>query len=380
MKLLRIMNPKSKLCIKMQFLVKHGFEDAHFREDEINLLAAFLQTNPNVNDLNLSGNAYNKNFKCLIQDTKLKYLTLKFCGINHEDLKEFVEPMENSYKQPLVYLNLSNNNIGDEGARILAVVLRVNRILISLNVSANQISDEGASEILRSLQMFYLNQDEISIRRKIFYQYYMKKYEEIASNSPTTLYDGKVIAARSSSSSVTRQKNKSKPTKSKNRKFSKSAASLSEQSNTYTTTPREIYSAPAPTPSIILPFADISELISNLDFHSAYHPFVKETTLNGFHFLCRGNFVLTHLNLSFNHLSTETLRCIQEVLKYQLSNGLSEEGLRSVVMCGNDMKSEDTDHLQGDITEMFTRKTSRSGSSATLSSKETTKKSRKMSK
>lgn len=91
-----------------------------------------------------------------------------------------MEPLQNPYRQPLIHLNLANNQIGDEGAIVLADVLRVNRILISLNVAANDLTDEGARTILRSLQMFCLNQEEISIRRKIYYQYYMRKYEEVS--------------------------------------------------------------------------------------------------------------------------------------------------------------------------------------------------------
>ncbi|XP_045460099.1 leucine-rich repeat-containing protein 71-like [Harmonia axyridis] len=347
------------------------FEDTCFEEADTKLLTVFLKANPNVTDLNMNGNKYNKNFKYLITETKLKYLSLKFCSINHENLAEFIEPLKNAYKIPLVHLNLSNNNIGDAGASVLADVLRVNRILISLNVAANNITDEGAKHILRSLRLFSLNQDEISIRRKIYYQYYMHKHQEVAAYSSNTTYeeDDKISLSRSSTFSATRMRSKTRSTK-KSRKSSKSVASLSELSTRSFNTPREISSAPAKPTSPVVPQADSADLIATLDFQSAFHPFVKETTPNGYQFFCRGNFVLARLNFSFNHLTTDVLKDIHEILQYQKSTGSIEEGLRSISIYGNNMKSEETEKLEKDLADILLLKIGRTASTVTISSKD----------
>lgn len=81
-----------------------------------------------------------------------------------------------------------------------------------------------------------------------------------------------------------------------------------------------------------------------------------------------------------NHLTSDVLKDVQDVLKYQLSNGTNAEGLQTVSIFGNDMKSEETETLQNDLGEMLMMKNSRTGSSTTVLSKEVTKKSRRQSK
>jgi Ran GTPase-activating protein (RanGAP) involved in mRNA processing and transport len=52
---------------------------------------------------------------------------------------------------PIKTLNLSNNNIGDEGARYLAEVLKVKRTLIQLDLSGNQVTDGGVQLLAKAL-------------------------------------------------------------------------------------------------------------------------------------------------------------------------------------------------------------------------------------
>lgn len=52
---------------------------------------------------------------------------------------------------PIKILNLSNNNIGDEGARHLAGVLKAKRTLIHLNLSHNQIGNMGVRLLASAL-------------------------------------------------------------------------------------------------------------------------------------------------------------------------------------------------------------------------------------
>ncbi len=54
-------------------------------------------------------------------------------------------------KAPIKILNLSHNNIGDEGVKHLAEVLRVKRTLIQLHLNDNRISDSGVQLLANAL-------------------------------------------------------------------------------------------------------------------------------------------------------------------------------------------------------------------------------------
>jgi Ran GTPase-activating protein (RanGAP) involved in mRNA processing and transport len=54
-------------------------------------------------------------------------------------------------KAPITTLDLSHNNIGDEGANYLAEVLKVKRTLIQLRLNDNRISDSGVQLLANAL-------------------------------------------------------------------------------------------------------------------------------------------------------------------------------------------------------------------------------------
>ncbi|CAF2205890.1 unnamed protein product [Rotaria magnacalcarata] len=54
-------------------------------------------------------------------------------------------------KAPIKVLNLSNNNIGDEGVRHLVEVIKRKRTLTALHLNGNQISDEGVKLLANAL-------------------------------------------------------------------------------------------------------------------------------------------------------------------------------------------------------------------------------------
>jgi hypothetical protein len=49
-------------------------------------------------------------------------------------------------------LNLANNDIGDEGAKVLAEALKVNKSITSVNLENNKIGDEGAKELAEAFK------------------------------------------------------------------------------------------------------------------------------------------------------------------------------------------------------------------------------------
>ncbi|WP_341793685.1 hypothetical protein [Rickettsia endosymbiont of Ceutorhynchus obstrictus] len=52
----------------------------------------------------------------------------------------------------LLYLDLHNNKMGDEGARLIAELLKTNTSLIYLDLAMNNISNEGARAVIEALQ------------------------------------------------------------------------------------------------------------------------------------------------------------------------------------------------------------------------------------
>lgn len=69
---------------------------------------------------------------------------------------------------PIKSLDLSHNNIGDEGAKRLAEVIIGKRTLVSLRLNNNQISDRGVEQIAsglcsskKQLQELYLHDNKL---------------------------------------------------------------------------------------------------------------------------------------------------------------------------------------------------------------------------
>jgi Ran GTPase-activating protein (RanGAP) involved in mRNA processing and transport len=71
-------------------------------------------------------------------------------------------------KAPVTTLNLSHNNIGDEGANYLTEVLKVKRTLNQLYLNDNRISDRGVQLLANALcdpatelQKLYLHNNQL---------------------------------------------------------------------------------------------------------------------------------------------------------------------------------------------------------------------------
>jgi Ran GTPase-activating protein (RanGAP) involved in mRNA processing and transport len=69
-------------------------------------------------------------------------------------------------------MNLSSNQLEDEGAALLAAALRSNRVLLSLDLRNNNVSDAGAVALAECLQAnctlteLQLNSNWIGARRR----------------------------------------------------------------------------------------------------------------------------------------------------------------------------------------------------------------------
>jgi len=81
--------------------------------------------------------------------TKIDLMRNKLQG---SDITELYKHIEITSLKVLVSLNLSENNIGDEGARLLGYYLiEANCKLQSLTVSSNNITDKGGVQLVESL-------------------------------------------------------------------------------------------------------------------------------------------------------------------------------------------------------------------------------------
>ena len=96
---------------------------------------------------------------------RLKSLELTENNINNDGLKILMKALK--INKTLTLLDLDNNNIGDEGAKVLAEVLKQNSTLENLYINRNNISDEGAIALAIALRQnlklkkLYMNRNKI---------------------------------------------------------------------------------------------------------------------------------------------------------------------------------------------------------------------------
>lgn len=86
-----------------------------------------------------------------ISHLPLEKLNLSYNNISQDGLKNLVKLLSDK-KCFLEKLNLSNNFLGDDGSIILSEGISKNKSLISLNLSSNNILNRGIIEIAKSLQ------------------------------------------------------------------------------------------------------------------------------------------------------------------------------------------------------------------------------------
>ena len=140
-------------CTKLKRLKISGVK---FNPDSMKVLFFEHKFPRNLLDLNLSQNdigcdgaatfaSIGLRSNCLLKKLNLSYNNIGKTGV--EALAMGL--LSNSVLQNL---DLSHNNIGDDGAKALAIVLQNNTNLLKLVLSGNKIGDNGVSELLVVLQ------------------------------------------------------------------------------------------------------------------------------------------------------------------------------------------------------------------------------------
>ncbi|XP_072226170.1 leucine-rich repeat-containing protein 71 [Leuresthes tenuis] len=127
-----------------------------------------------LRSVTLEGNALpEQSFHLLLsEDSVLTHLSLRNNQIGDEGARLIGSALSTtrSANKKLLLLNLAFNSIGDEGATHIAQGLRFNRTLICLSLANNQIGDSGAAHLSAILGEFALTHEEVTERRKLLLQ------------------------------------------------------------------------------------------------------------------------------------------------------------------------------------------------------------------
>ncbi|XP_040267554.1 leucine-rich repeat-containing protein 71 isoform X2 [Bufo bufo] len=130
-----------------------------------------LQHCPSVKVISLEGNPLpdQSYYKLLSDDLGLVHISLRNNQIDDEGARLISQALQSLKvtNKNLAALVLSYNHISDQGAGYIAQALRFNRSLLSLNLSSNQIGDQGARALAEVLGHFPLRHTEIVERRRL---------------------------------------------------------------------------------------------------------------------------------------------------------------------------------------------------------------------
>lgn len=141
---------------------------------------------PCVKVISLEGNRLpdQSYYKLISEDLGLVHISLRNNQINDEGAKLISQALQSlkMTNKNLATLVLSYNHITDLGAGYIAQALRFNRSLLSLNLSSNQIGDQGALALAEVLGHFALTHTEIVERRRLL----LEKEAQEQPRSPDT--------------------------------------------------------------------------------------------------------------------------------------------------------------------------------------------------
>ncbi|XP_050510306.1 leucine-rich repeat-containing protein 71-like [Diabrotica virgifera virgifera] len=271
----------------------------------------------NVKEVSVNGNPIpEQNFYLLLKQ-ELTSLSLKYCSINIDGMKQISEELYKPYVNPLLHLNLATNALYDESLYYVARILRMNRKLKSLNLADNKITERGIRLLLEPLQKFELNEDELIERRKIRFEYHKKMIDVYCA----TKSDQSDLSITCSARKIrSRRRNKFFERRIHHKVGHRPSVPSYEQENNLTS----------------------RTSIPELPHHPALQDSVEESTS----IFCYGNNILTNLNLSYNKIRQEALPLILQMISYQndLYSGKPEPahiGITRLSLQGNRLSETD---------------------------------------
>ena len=155
--------------IKCNCLDSLHFDKFHFSsENNIKLLENVVSENKSLKNLIFNNCTFYKRYFSIdisnimnvkitecelfnINNFPIDVLNISNNNISQDGIKKIVELLSEE-KCSLAKLNISNNNIGDEGCTILSKGIAKNNSLIALNLSSNNILNKGIIELAKSLK------------------------------------------------------------------------------------------------------------------------------------------------------------------------------------------------------------------------------------
>ncbi|XP_055085789.1 leucine-rich repeat-containing protein 71 [Periophthalmus magnuspinnatus] len=148
-----------------------SFWKAGLTDEMITSLSNTLSVGSSLRVVYLDGNPLpNHSYHLLLsEDSLINRLFLRNNQIGDEGARLIGSALSTTKtaNKNLLFLNLAFNCIGNAGAAYLAQGLRLNRALIYLSLANNQIGDSGAARISKILGEFPLTHEEVVERRKL---------------------------------------------------------------------------------------------------------------------------------------------------------------------------------------------------------------------
>ncbi|XP_053551814.1 leucine-rich repeat-containing protein 71 isoform X2 [Bombina bombina] len=192
-------------------------------DDTFSSFLSILPQCPDLKVFSLEGNPLQEQsyYKLISADLPLAYISLRNNNINDEGARLISQSLQNMdiKNKSLISLVLSFNHIGNVGANYIAEALRLNRSLLVLNLSNNLIEDKGALALAEVVGYFALTHKELVERRRML----MEKTIQEMQKSPvkSRRKDSKSERSQSHQSNMVNDKAQAKPSKSSQKKKDK---------------------------------------------------------------------------------------------------------------------------------------------------------------
>ncbi|XP_060057639.1 leucine-rich repeat-containing protein 71 isoform X2 [Erinaceus europaeus] len=154
------------------------------------LIALLPLCSPTLRKVSLEGNPLPEQsyHKLMSVDSTIAHLSLRNNNIDDQGARLLGQALStlHSCNRALVSLNLGFNHIGDQGAEHIANGLRLNRSLLWLSLAHNRIRDKGALKLAEVLRPFELTHTEVVERRRLL----LEKGSQERSRSPSSSRHG----------------------------------------------------------------------------------------------------------------------------------------------------------------------------------------------
>ncbi|XP_066465247.1 LOW QUALITY PROTEIN: leucine-rich repeat-containing protein 71 [Eleutherodactylus coqui] len=319
-----------------------------------------LQHCPSVKVISLEGNPLpdQSYHKLISDDLGLVHISLRNNQINDEGARLISQALQSLKitNKHLATLVLSYNHITDLGAGYIAQALRFNRSLLSLNLSSNQIGDQGALALSEVLGHFALKHIEIVQRRLLLLDKEAQeqprsqatsRHTDVKSERPLSHHSNSAtekaekLQAQKSKSSLSKKKEKETPKKEDKTTITNVASGASTVTIQTGPTKKEdpktakkqtsnsdhkitrVKTVKSATKRVPLPEQEQAEApeVSN--------PLLEQAEFRDGKVFLPGNKVLINLNLSRNRVTEEGLRSFLAAMETQVRETKVTSGART---------------------------------------------------